>query len=94
MATRIAVNVSLTPQLNRFIAGLVKSGRYQSASEVVREGLRTLRERQRRESAVAADLRRKIKEGLDAVARGDTHDGRAFFRELEREERRPRRRAS
>ena len=35
-------NVSLTPKLQRFIAEKVSSGRYRSASEVVREALRYL----------------------------------------------------
>ena len=39
------MNVSLTPTLERFIARKLKSGRYQTASEVVREGLRLLEER-------------------------------------------------
>ena len=36
------LNVSLTPELSEFIAVRVASGRYQSASEVVRAGLRLL----------------------------------------------------
>ncbi|MEN3228299.1 type II toxin-antitoxin system ParD family antitoxin [Methylorubrum rhodesianum] len=36
------LNVSLTPELSQFIAVRVASGRYQSASEVVRAGLRLL----------------------------------------------------
>jgi len=31
------MNVSLTPELDKFVAGKVESGRYNSASEVVRE---------------------------------------------------------
>ena len=42
MAKRITLNISLTPELDRFINARVASGRYQSASEVVREGLRLL----------------------------------------------------
>jgi putative addiction module CopG family antidote len=37
------MNVSLTPQLEKFVNTKVKSGRYNSASEVVREALRCLR---------------------------------------------------
>ena len=40
------MNVSLTPKLDSFVGQQVKSGRYRSASEVVREGLRLLEIRQ------------------------------------------------
>ena len=36
------MNVSITPELERFVQGLVSSGRYHSASEVFRDGLRLL----------------------------------------------------
>ena len=36
------MNVSLTDKLEEFVNQLVKQGRYRSASEVVREGLRLL----------------------------------------------------
>jgi antitoxin ParD1/3/4 len=39
---RTTLNVSLTPELDRFVAEKVASGRYQSASEVVRAALRLL----------------------------------------------------
>ncbi len=42
MPPRVALNVSLTPELQRLIHDKVASGRYQSASEVVRAGLRLL----------------------------------------------------
>ena len=38
------MNVSLTPELDQFVAAKVSSGRYTSASEVVREALRLLEE--------------------------------------------------
>jgi len=37
-----AMNVSLTDKLEDFVNDLVEKGRYRSASEVVREGLRLL----------------------------------------------------
>jgi antitoxin ParD1/3/4 len=40
------MNVSLTPKLDGFVGEQVESGRYRSASEVVREGLRLLELRQ------------------------------------------------
>ncbi len=42
MATRMTMNVSVTPQLERFVQALVASGRYHSASEVFRDALRLL----------------------------------------------------
>ena len=42
MPVRVSKNVSLTPELEAFVDGQVASGRYQTASEVVRAGLRLL----------------------------------------------------
>lgn len=41
------MNVSLTPELEEFVNGMLASGRYQSASEVFRDGLRLLEETER-----------------------------------------------
>jgi antitoxin ParD1/3/4 len=46
MSTRHTLNVSITPELDRFVAMKVASGRYGSASEVVRAALRLLEERE------------------------------------------------
>jgi antitoxin ParD1/3/4 len=70
-------NVNLTPQLDRFVATKIKSGRYDNASEVVRAGLRTLKrqEKERKEqehAAKLATLRNAIDEGdASGVARGN-----------------------
>src|SRR5205085_11483455 len=45
MPIRSSMNVSLTPELEKFVQSRVASGRYQTASEVIREGLRLLEER-------------------------------------------------
>jgi antitoxin ParD1/3/4 len=42
MTTRKTMNVSLTPELERSVAEMVASGRYRTASEVVRAALRLL----------------------------------------------------
>ena len=42
MPSKSAISVSLTPELQKFICSHIESGRYRSASEVVREALRCL----------------------------------------------------
>jgi antitoxin ParD1/3/4 len=58
------MNISLTEQLEKFVADQVQSGAYQSASEVVRDGLRLLAERRKTEELKLAALRAAIREGL------------------------------
>ncbi|MFL5342367.1 MAG: type II toxin-antitoxin system ParD family antitoxin [Gemmataceae bacterium] len=60
------MNVSLTPHLEQFVHETVNSGRYQSASEVVRTALRLLEERERERQAKLECLRREIQKGLDS----------------------------
>ncbi|MGH9614000.1 MAG: type II toxin-antitoxin system ParD family antitoxin [Bryobacteraceae bacterium] len=64
------MNVSLTPELERLIAEKVKSGMSQTASEVIREGLRLLKEPDRR----LESLRRDVRAGFEAVERGEYTD--------------------
>ena len=56
------MNVSLTPELEKFVKDKVKSGMYASASEVVREGLRWLDVRDKTQAEKLADLREAIAE--------------------------------
>ena len=53
---RCAVNVSLTPELERLVNEKVESGLYQTASEVVREALRLLKERDIAREQLRADV--------------------------------------
>jgi len=77
------MNVSLTPELERFVASRVASGRYQSASEVVREALRLLEEREQARQAALDRLRAEIAVGLEQAKRGELLDGDEVFRELD-----------
>ena len=49
MTTRKTMNVSLTPELERSVAEKVASGRYRTASEVVRAALRLLEKEEKGE---------------------------------------------
>ncbi len=64
-------NVNLTEHFDRFIATGIKTGRFSNASEVVREGLRLLEQREKEDKAKLAWLRGAAKEGFDQLDRGD-----------------------
>jgi antitoxin ParD1/3/4 len=64
------MNVSLTPELEQYVNGKVQSGLYHSASEVIREGLRLLREKDEVHQKKLQELRRDIQIGIDQVERG------------------------
>lgn len=76
------MNVSLTQEMERFIDERVASGRYRSASEVVREALRLLQERDEERRVRLDALRTAIDEGIDALERGEWIDGDAFIDEI------------
>jgi antitoxin ParD1/3/4 len=64
-------NVNLTEHFDRFIDAGITSGRFSNASEVVREGLRLLEQREQEDKAKLEWLRAAAKEGFDAIDRGD-----------------------
>jgi len=64
------MNVSLTRQLEGFIEKKVRTGKYQTASEVVREGLRLLEDRDAERGLRLRRLREEIRVGLDQVEKG------------------------
>ena len=66
------MNVSLTPALEKFVRDCADSGDYNNASEVVREALRELQHRKEQRAIKMKRLRKAIKEGDDAFARGDS----------------------
>ncbi|MGI0488557.1 type II toxin-antitoxin system ParD family antitoxin [Pantanalinema rosaneae CENA516] len=76
------MNVSLTPELEQFVRHKVESGRYLSASEVIREALRLLEERDRLYQARLADLQTEITLGVESADRGELYDGEAVVQEL------------
>ena len=81
------MNVHLTAELVQLVQSKVKSGRYNSASEVIREALRLLEERDQLMELRKEAIRQKIDEGWESLRRGEGLDGEEFFAELERKER-------
>lgn len=76
------MNVSLTPQLENLIRQKVATGRYNNASEVVREALRLLDDQDQHD----AWLRSKIAVAEQQVRDGHVvEDSDAFWDELDRE---------
>ena len=74
---RHPMNVHLTPELEELVQNKVKTGRYHSASEVVREALLLLEEHDQ-----VTQLRRRIDEGLASLDRGEGIEGEPFMSEL------------
>ena len=84
------MNVSLTPELEKFVNGKVQSGLYNNASEVVREGLRLLKEH----DEIRLKWREQIDRGWLQAESGQVVDGEEVFRKAdERIKQRGRRRA-
>jgi antitoxin ParD1/3/4 len=80
------MNVSLTPELEDFIEQEVQTGMYQSASEVIRAGLRLLKEekvpRPRFMVSSAEELEEKLLLGIRQLDRGEGIPGSAAAKEL------------
>jgi len=68
------MNVSLTPELEKFVNGKVKSGRYNSASEVVREALRLLEEHDQARSEQLAEFNHELGRRLASLDHGERVD--------------------
>jgi antitoxin ParD1/3/4 len=80
------MNVSLTPELEKFVAKEVDSGLYQTASEVVRAGLRHLKEardtRALRLPATLDELETQLVQAVGSLDAGRGVNGETVFRRL------------
>ena len=72
------MNISLTPQLEGYVKKKVSTGLYISSSEVIREGLRLLEERDTMKNIKLESLRRSLNAGIDLL---DAGKGRPFDKE-------------
>ena len=81
MARQTTLNVSLTPVLRKYVQSKVSSGRYESASEVVRDAIRALQEREQA-AALWSEVRAKVAAARREVAEGKTVDGEAAMADI------------
>ena len=65
------MNVSLTPKLEEFVSQKVASGMYASASEVIRDALRLLDDRDRLRQMRIEELRKELAIGIEQLERGE-----------------------
>jgi antitoxin ParD1/3/4 len=78
------MNVSLTPDLEEFVSAKVESGRYNSASEVVREALRLLEEHDSARAAQLAEFNEELGRRLAGLDRGEVVDPAATRARVDR----------
>ncbi len=78
------MNVNLGGAFDNFIADLLKTGLYQSQSEVVREGLRLLKEREELKNLRLSELRKEIAIGSKQADQGEFVDSEKAFAEIRR----------
>lgn len=67
------MNVSLTQELEAMVKDKVRTGLYHSASEVIREGLRLLKDHDQLREIRLAELRKQVAIGIEQAERGEVH---------------------
>jgi antitoxin ParD1/3/4 len=83
MAKSSQLTITVTQELEAFIRERVASGRYDTASDVVREGLKLLEMREQEREAALEEIRREIEVGLEQARAGQLRDGETFFTTLQ-----------
>jgi len=78
------MNVNLGPVFDEFVAKMLKTGLYQSQSEILREGLRLLKEREEFKKLRLAEIRKQIAVGVEQADRGEFVDGPKAFAAIRR----------
>ena len=76
------MNVNLTLELEQLVQAKVQSGRYNSASEVVREALRLMEQKDEVRAMQLQELRGRMDRALGESARGEGTDGEQFMQEM------------
>ena len=73
------MNLHLSPELEQLVQSKVKSDRYNSASEVVREALRLLEQRDEVFTRCKEEIGEQIEEGWQSAEHGELVDGEEVF---------------
>jgi antitoxin ParD1/3/4 len=76
------MTVTLTPELEQFVAEQLKTGHYRSADDVIAQSLGMLRAQEEFIETHTAELREKIAVGLDQIRKGQVVDGRKAIQDL------------
>ena len=82
MARSSTLNVSLTQSLERYVRAKVASGKYESASEVIRESLRLSQAAEQSQRLFWVGVRTQVAEARRQVAAGATVDGERAMDEI------------
>ena len=85
------MNISLTGELEQLVQRKVESGRYRSASEVIRAGLRLL---DREDEVRLTEMRAQVQAGIEQAERGELVDGEEAVARVKRRAAAKRRRAA
>jgi antitoxin ParD1/3/4 len=84
MARHSTLNVSLTPTLQKYVRSKVSKGGYESASEVIRESLRALQQRDQAEAGFWAGVREKVQDARRQISASRTLDGERAMEQIMR----------
>jgi antitoxin ParD1/3/4 len=79
------MTVELSPELEQLVRSKVAAGRYDSASDVLKDALRLLEEQDRYTAMHTQEIRDKIARGYESLRAGKGLDGEAVFEEIEKE---------
>jgi antitoxin ParD1/3/4 len=82
MARDSTLNVSLTPTLRHYVQSKIEAGGYESASEVIRESLRALQDRDRAHQDFWTNVRRKVAVAKKQAMNGKVSDGETTMRQI------------
>ena len=79
------MTIELDEETQRRLEAEVQSGRYASVSEVIREAIRLLEQREETFAMRRESIRQQIEEGWDSARRGEFVDGDKLFEQIEAE---------